>query len=315
MVPNSTNFGLTCVAWWRHFLVKKRKKIKRKEDTIINNLFKGTIYDRYFKLFFKFKPALEDFINSYYKFIGEDKRFGFADVTYQALITSDNFKARDMFADIRCTLDNGEIILLEAYTSFTKEEYNKSYSYTSRTYANQLEYLGENSYSDMKKVSCLNIMSGNFRNINENLVNSYIPKNKLTNKIIDDGNTEMILVRLDKAKDYLVKFKHEERFIRWLRLLKATSIKEMEEIGRNDAIMEQSIGFLKWYRQEYDSFEKEMREREQRGISIGEARGEKSGIKKNQLKTAKNLLKLGIDSDTIIKATGISKTALKELQN
>ena len=266
-------------------------------------------------MFFKFKPALKDFINSYYKFIGEDKRFGFADVTYQALITPDNFKARDMFADIRCTLDNGEIILLEAYTSFTKEEYNKSYSYTSRTYANQLEYLGENSYSDMKKVSCLNIMSGNFRNINENLVNSYIPKNKLTNKIIDDGNTEMILVRLDKAKDYLVKFKHEERFIRWLRLLKATSIKEMEEIGRNDAIMEQSIGFLKWYRQEYDSFEKEMREREQRGISIGEARGEKSGIKKNQLKTAKNLLKLGIDSDTIIKATGISKTALKELQN
>ena len=121
---------------------------------------------------------------------------------------------------------------------------------------NQLEYLGENSYSDMKKVSCLNIMSGNFRNINENLVNSYIPKNKLTNKIIDDGNMELVLIRFDRVDNTLVKFKHEERFIRWLRLLKAISIKEMEEIGRNDAIMEQSIVFLKWYRKEYDSFEK-----------------------------------------------------------
>ena len=130
-------------------------------------------------------------------------------------------------------LNNGEIILLEAYTSFSKEEYNKSYSYTSRTYTNQLEYLGENSYSDMKKVSCLNIMSGNFRNINENLVNSYIPKNKLTNKIIDDGNMELVLIRFDRVDNTLVKFKHEERFIRWLRLLKAISIKEMEEIGRN----------------------------------------------------------------------------------
>ena len=230
----------------------------------------------------------------------------------------DNFKACDMYADIRCSLDNGEIILLEAYTKFTKEEYNKSYSYVGRTYANQLEYLGENSYSDMKKVSCLNIMSVNFRNINNYLINRYLPRHQITGKIIDDGNIEMILVRLDKAKDYLVKFKHEERFIRWLRLLNATSIKEMEEIGRNDAIMEQSIGFLKWYRQEYDSFEKEMHEREQRGIRLGEQRGEllgeKKGVKKTQLKTAKKMLDCNMDIPTIMKITGLSQKKILQLK-
>ena len=78
--------------------------------------------------------------------------------------------------------------------------------------------------------------------------------------------------------------------------------------------MDQSIGFLKWYRQEYDSFEKEMREREQRGELRGKQLGEKSGIKKNQLKTAKKMLDDNIDIDTIIKYTGLSKKQILELK-
>ena len=125
---------------------------------------------------------------------------------------------------------------------------------------------------------------------------------------------ELVLIRFDRVDNTLVKFKHEERFIRWLRLLKAISIKEMEEIGRNDAIMEQSIGFLKWYRKEYDSFEKEMHEREHRGELRGKQLGVKSGIKKNQLKTAKKMLELNMDIPTIMKITGLSKKKILQLK-
>ncbi len=106
-----------------------------------------------------------------------------------------------MYADIRCTLDNGEIILLGAYTSFGKEEYNKSFSYSCDAFINQLKCFDKILYKDMKKVTCLNCLSGNFRNINDNLVNSYIPKNRLTNKVIDDGNMKLVLIRLDRIMD------------------------------------------------------------------------------------------------------------------
>jgi len=272
-----------------------------------------------------------DFINSYYEFIGEPKRFAFTDISYQALISPETMDVADMYADIRCTLNNGEIILLEAYTSFGKEEYNKSYNYTYRTYSNQMTYKNKPRYRDCKKVTCLNLIPSNYQDSNNYLVNGYVPKHKITNKVIEKGETELVLIRLDKAKNYLIQWEYEERFIRWLKIINATSIKEMENIGRSDVIMEQSIEFLKWYRKEYDSWHEELKESEaigeKRGIELGEAigeargelrgkqLGEKRGIEKNQLKTAKNLLKMGIDIETIIKATGISKTALKKIQN
>ena len=257
----------------------------------MNTTFKGIIYDRYFKLFFKFKPALEDFINSYFEFVNETKRFGFADIAYQALIEPDNFKARDMFADIRCTLDDGEVILLEAFNDFAKEEYNKSYSYSCRTFANQLKYLSKKTYKDMKPVRCLNFIHHNYAWMNNDIINNYLPMNTVTKKIIDTSHVEMVLIRLDKVEKYLIQSKHEERFIRWLKLLNAKTFKEMEKIGKDDVIMEQSIEFLKCYRKEYDSFEEEMKERELRGISLGEQRGKKDGIKQTQLETGQKLTK------------------------
>ena len=277
----------------------------------MNTKFQGLIFDRSFKAFFKFKPALIDFINSYYEFIGEPKRFAFTDISYQALIPPETMDVADMYADIRCTLNNGEIILLEAYTSFGKEEYNKSYNYTYRTYSNQMTYKNKPRYRDCKKVTCLNLIPSNYQDSNNYLVNGYVPKHKITNKVIEKGETELVLIRLDKAKNYLIQWEYEERFIRWLKIINATSIKEMEKIGRSDIVMEQSIEFLKWYRKEYDSWHEELKESE----AIGEARGEKSGIKKNQIKTAKKMLELNMDIPTIMKITGLSKKKILQLKD
>jgi predicted transposase/invertase (TIGR01784 family) len=49
------------------------------------------------------------------------------------------------------------------------------------------------------------------------------------------------------------------------------------------------------------------------GMKIGEERGEKRGIKKKAIETAKNLLEMGIDVDKIAKATGIKKEEVEKL--
>ncbi|MGP1599122.1 MAG: Rpn family recombination-promoting nuclease/putative transposase, partial [Peptoanaerobacter stomatis] len=58
---------------------------------------------------------------------------------------------------------------------------------------------------------------------------------------------------------------------------------------------------------------------EQRGIQIGEQRGiqigEQRGIQMGSISTARNLLNMNIDIDTIIKATNLDRNIIIDLQN
>ena len=49
------------------------------------------------------------------------------------------------------------------------------------------------------------------------------------------------------------------------------------------------------------------------GIAIGEKRGEKRGITKGKIETARNMLKDGLSADLITKYTGISAQQMKGL--
>ncbi len=56
----------------------------------------------------------------------------------------------------------------------------------------------------------------------------------------------------------------------------------------------------------------EQRGRE-KGIQIGEQKGIQIGEKKGKIETAKNMLKMGIDHDIIIQATGLREADLKQI--
>jgi predicted transposase/invertase (TIGR01784 family) len=51
------------------------------------------------------------------------------------------------------------------------------------------------------------------------------------------------------------------------------------------------------------------------GEEIGEKRGEKRGEKKAKIETAKNLLKMGLEIDIIIKATGLKRKEIEKMIN
>jgi predicted transposase/invertase (TIGR01784 family) len=59
--------------------------------------------------------------------------------------------------------------------------------------------------------------------------------------------------------------------------------------------------------------DKARKEGREEGIKIGESVGEKRGEKKGKIETAINLLKMGVDIDTIIKATGLERKDIEEL--
>jgi predicted transposase/invertase (TIGR01784 family) len=52
-----------------------------------------------------------------------------------------------------------------------------------------------------------------------------------------------------------------------------------------------------------------------KGEQIGEKRGEKRGDKKARIETARNLLKMGLEIDKIIKATGLKRKDIENMIN
>ncbi len=199
------------------------------------------------------------------------------------------------------------MLILEAYTKFGKREYAKSYSYACRTYSNQIKR-GHRDYENNKKVTCLNIMTGNFRLCNERIINRYLPINKDNLQIIDNGEIELVLIRLDLC-DKVNYNKSKKRFIKWLKIINAKSFKEMESIAKGDALMEQSVEFLKRYCTE--NFGHGFNDIVETHAFEAAEKTEKETL----LKTAKNLLKEGISIKTIMKATGLSKAEINKLKS
>lgn len=272
------------------------------------------MHDLEFKFIFAQHFILEDFINSYYDYIKENKKFLFSSIKAQDYIMPNNRRIKGFFGDIVACLDNGEAIIIEAYTKFGRREYVKSFNYLTRHYSNQIK-MGDDNYQNCKKVTILNLMMGNYRKINNKVVNQYKMKNDITNKIIDNGEIEFVLIRVDQiAKGCYTK--DEQRFIKWLKLISAKDIEEMENIGRGDKIMESTIQYLKRYSgSDMDhNFNDIIAYHEDCAREEGEKSGIKMGIKSGIRKTAKNFLKEGIDIKIISKATGLSIEQIKNLK-
>lgn len=223
----------------RFMYVKITPTLKRKEIFMHTEEFVGLTNDLCFKKVFSNKEILEDFINSFFKYLGKDITYEYSDIEFQSAIMPNNKNIKLHYGDIIITLSNGDIINLELYrNSFTKRNFNKSLSYMCRLYSNQLLRKDEN-YEHNKKVISLNLIKGNYNQNNNNLVNTYKLKNNFSNKEVED-TLEMYLVRFDLSKKVSYNL-FNERFVKWLKLINSTTLEEMQEIGKGDEIMENSI--------------------------------------------------------------------------
>ena len=101
---------------------------------------------------------------------------------------------------------------------------------------------------------------------------------------------------------------YEERFIRWLRIIKAENILELESLVKGDEIMEETLRFVKEWREE------SAKNGFQRYIEDLKFEAEERGELKRNKEVAKNLLNLNIDIEDIMKATGLTKKQITKLR-
>ena len=257
--------------------------------------------DLTFKYVFSHEEILEDLVNSFLAYNDIKHKIVLTNIKIQSYMLPNKEKIKGFFGDIVVTLDNGYIISLEMYKGpFTKREYKKSLAYIAKLCCEQMK-TSEKDYEKIKKVIGISFMQGNFRRINKDIVNSYSFRKEISEKVIDEGDLELYLVRYDLIPK--VKNK-EERFIKWLRMINAKSIEELESIGKGDEIMENSIRVVKEW----------LEDSAKHGLEnyIDDVKFE--ATEKRNFEIAKKLLTLDISIENITKATGLTKKQITKLQ-
>ncbi len=281
--------------------------------TATNNLAMLT-NDLCFKYVFSKKHILEDFINSFFEYINSLDEFQFTEITPESYIMPDNKELSLYFGDIVSTSKQDTLMSLEMYKDpFSIESYIKSKAYMCRLFDQNIK---KNDYKNAKKVFSINLIKGNFKRANNDLVNEYTFSNKINHKDIDNGFTIMYLIRFDKVKNIPYN-EDEQRFITWLRLINAEDLAEIKQyIRKDDEIMSEIEKFVAdWNRKSAkNGLEKYIAEVEQKAAQKAAKQAKKNGISEGILQTAKNLLSLNISINDIKKATGLSENELRNLK-
>lgn len=97
------------------------------------------------------------------------------------------------------------------YNNFGEIESKKSLEYAPSIYSKQLKKRAP--YNNIKKVTSFNIMNGNYKLSNNDMLNKYELINVINHEKLFKESIEMLLIRLD-ILDKISYSKSEERFIR-----------------------------------------------------------------------------------------------------
>ena len=267
--------------------------------------FIGLTSDFVFKHIFSHKRIIKDFYASYLKYIKSNLTISNIRVTKQKYIQNNNIKLHDYYLDIVIVLSDGEIVNIEMYNNFGETECKKSLAYASYIYSHQLRK--NNPYKRLKKVTSFNIMNGNYKLSNNEIINKYELINVISHEKILNESVEMLLIRLD-ILDKISYSKSEERFIRWCRLINAKTREEIMEIAKGDELMMSTVEMV-------DSFINDPEvisifHDDSWKVVSAEQRGKDKGI----IQTAKNMLKENCNPEFISRVTNLSISEIKKLK-
>ena len=261
--------------------------------------------DLVFKHIFSHKRIIKDFYASYLKYINSDLTISNIRVTKQKYIQNNNIKLHDYYLDIVIVLSDGELVNIEMYNNFGETECKKSLVYASSIYSRQLKK--RDPYNIIKKVTSFNIMNGNYKLNNNDMLNKYELINIINHEKLFKESIEMLLIRLD-ILDKISYSKSEERFIRWCRLINAKTREEIMEIAKGDELMMSTVEMV-------DSFINDPEvisifHDDSWKVVSAEQRGKDKGI----IQTAKNMLKENCNPEFISRVTNLSISEIKKLK-
>ncbi len=181
----------------------------------------------------------------------------------------------------------------------------KSLAYASYIYSHQLKK--KNPYRRLKKVTSFNIMNGNYKLNNNEIINKYELINVINHEEILKESIEMLLIRLD----ILEKIPYsiiEERFIRWCRLLNAKTREEAIKIAKGDELMMSTVEMVDDFINDPEVISM-FHDDSWKIVSA-----EQCGETKEKIETAKNMLKEKCNINLISKVTNLSISEINKLK-
>ena len=199
------------------------------------------------------------------------------------------------------------------YKQFGLREFNKSLAYISRKFSNQ--FRRGKDYQNAKKITSLNIIKTNFYESNDSVINGFSLIDQFDYQITHSTCLEMYLIKLDKIRDIVYNQDKEKRFVRWLKMINAKDMKELQDVAKEDEVMESAVRLMEDFLND-----EELQDEFDKITDIeyyAEEKGRKAGIEKGHqklLQTAKNLLMMNMSITDITKATGLSKEEIENVQ-
>ncbi|MGB6127238.1 MAG: Rpn family recombination-promoting nuclease/putative transposase [Psychrilyobacter sp.] len=230
-------------------------------------------------------------------------------------INKDSLEDKFSRLDVKAITSSGEHINIEIQL---KNEYNmikRSLYYWSRLYSEQLSE-GEN-YSNLSRTICINLL--NFKYLKtENFHSSYRLKERITNEELTDVQ-EIHFVEIPKLPK---KADITDVLVAWIEFLKDPNSEEVRDIEMSSKeVREAKTELIRLSnddkeRELYNLREKANKDRTsalEKALSDGieqgieqEKRMSDKKIKEERLKTAKNLLNMGIDRNKVSEVTKLS---------
>ena len=201
--------------------------------------------DLAFKYVFSKKEILEDFISSFFNYMGMDDKINIKDIIPEAYIMPNGKDYKEFYGDLLIKIDN-VVILLEMYKDkFNFSKLLKSCGYICRLIGNQLV---KTKPENFKTVVGINLMQGDYGKINKEVVNKYVIVNDDSNDRLFGKYVPLYLVRYDKVKE-IEEQENEHRFIKYLRIIWSESVEEMKKHAKGDKMMLEAIELLNdWHK-------------------------------------------------------------------
>ena len=233
---------------------------------------------------------------------------------------------KETILDIKATNREGENFIVEMQKKDIGDFAKRSLYYTSKAYVSQLPKGGD--YTKLKRVYFIGIL--NF-NIFEN--SSYISRHLIINQETntqDLDDFEFNFIELPKFNKDI--YELETTLDKWIYFLKYAqdltmipkeynSLKEFEDafkIATQTAWDSKELEIYEYIEikefDEINAIRTAERKAEKRGMERGMERGIERGMKQKAIEIAKNLLRAGVDIETIVLSTGLSKEEIESLQ-
>jgi len=246
---------------------------------------------------------------------------------------NDLYNDKTIVLDIKATDRNDRIIHIEVQLGNLSWFIDRFVYYNAKTISEQLKD-GEPYGSINRVISIAIIGEGKILPAETSVHNIYWYINNKTGNVLT-RLTEIHFIELDKfnaEKNYI----EMTRFEKWLHFLKLGDLivnKELPEIREMET--EEEIKMALKYYKEYTADDKlidmiEARKKAQRdeharmhfaieqakeqARAEGEANGEARGEAKSKVEIARNMLKLGVDKEIILKTTGLSSKDLDKIE-